>query len=599
VEIEYEDGGKKVKIVTTRSGTTRFINGMSEKAYNQQQQQKAAASTTPANKPSGTTGSGSSTPTTRTNSSTTQQRTIQSNTNSGNVSNAQVQAEQRMAQQRAQEERQRQIAMEQAQARYQQQVQELSERSQRQARTADALLGGLSSIFQGVIANQIKRSIQEDNANRRDRFKRLEDEVKTGNYDLAECDKCYGEGYKSCTICRSSGKTKCMSCSGNSGKTCSTCSGSGRVGGGMQLACWTCNGKGVKQCYTCGNQGEQPCSPCNATGRRVCVYCAGTGKVTKYASATRSSSTPNYQTSDNLNSSPSVNGENDRTGKEQVMKAVMEEGESFLKKNKAKPGVKTTASELQYQILKEGTGRRFKRGDTITYHVRYSDVKGKVLYDTYKDKQPARHAFSGFSMGLDFALEAFSMMPAGSRYKFFVPNQLAYKEREVLLTNGNIIQSGSALIVEYELLSVKRPVAEMLKEEKRIDSILVKLMNPQLVKSYNKVKEDSLFCITLSRSFEEEKRTELWVETAILYREADGYYPTDKYGSDIVYHINQSGSSYSIFYIASPTIYKNILIELEANAKSLGIKVVKEKKIIYENERPRKKLTGDEFWNKF
>jgi hypothetical protein len=202
-------------------------------------------------------------------------------------------------------------------------------------------------------------------------------------------------------------------------------------------------------------------------------------------------------------------------------------------------------------------------------------------------------------MGLDFALEAFSMMPAGSRYKFFVPNQLAYKEREVLLTNGNIIQSGSALIVEYELLSVKRPVAEMLKEEKRIDSILVKLMNPQLVKSYNKVKEDSLFCITLSRSFEEEKRTELWVETAILYREADGYYPTDSYGSDILYNINESGSTYAIFYIASPSSYKTILNELEARAKSLGINMVKEKKIKYENERPRKKLTGEDFWNKF
>jgi FKBP-type peptidyl-prolyl cis-trans isomerase len=282
--------------------------------------------------------------------------------------------------------------------------------------------------------------------------------------------------------------------------------------------------------------------------------------------------------------------------KAKALVATIKQGQDFLQKNKTKPGVKSTQSGLQYQILKFGNGRRFKLGDTISYQQKIFDIKGNLLYDSY---QPARHAFSGFSMGLDFALEAFSMMPAGSRYKFFVPNQLAYKEREVPLTNGNIIQPGAALIVEYELLSVKRPVAEVLKEEARIDSILVKLMKPELVKSYNKVKEDSLFCITLSRSFEEEKRTELWVETAILYREADGYYPTDSYGSDILYNINESGSTYAIFYIASPSTYKTILNELEARAKSLGIKMVKEKKIKYENERPRKKLTGEDFWNKF
>lgn len=602
VQIEYEDGNKRIKIVTTRSGTTRFINGMSEKTYNQQQQQqqqKAASSTSSTQKPSGGTSNYSSTKTSPQNTSKSAQQTYQGNSYSGNSSNTQAQAAQRMAQQRAEEERQRQMAAEQAQARYRQQVQELSEKSQRRARNADALLNGLSSILQGFMAKQIKNRIQEDNAKRSDRFKRMEEEIKTGNYELSDCDNCHGEGDKSCTICRSKGTIKCPSCSGNSGKTCSTCSGSGRVGGSMQLACWTCNGKGVKQCYTCGNKGEQACSPCNATGRSVCVHCTGTGKQTKYISTSRSSATKSYQLSDNPNNNSSMNQELTLIGEEQAMKDAIEKGISFLKKNKTNTGVKSTASELQYKILKEGNGKRIKLGDTISYHSRYFDIQGNVLYNSLWDKKPTTHAFTGFSMHRPFASEAFSMLSEGCHYKFFVWPNHAYFEQEMLKSKGINIQRGSALIVEYELLNIKRPAQEIMKEEQKIDSILIANISPFLITTYSKVKEDSLFAITLSRSFEEEKRTKLKVETTILYREADGYYPTVYDESDILYTINQSGSIYTIFYIASPAIYKNILIELEAKAKKLGIKVIKEKKLKYENERPRKKLTGEDFWNKF
>ncbi len=606
VEIEYEDGGKKVKIVTTRSGTARYINGMSEKDYNQQQQQKSTTSSpTSTPKPAGgTTNNSSSTNTTRTNSSTTTSSASQRQAQS--AEQQRLQREEASRKQQEAERRQREEAIRQNELRYQAQLQEITRKSEARAERDAAIMDGFAGIVSIIQKNKAERGLREDASKRSSKLSEYQKKLAEGGYELIDCPHCDLDGFDRCGQCRGKGTIKCNICNGEAGKSCSGCRGTGKKGyGPYQVACFTCSGTGARKCLPCGNEGSNICFLCDGRGEDQCVHCNGTGKVLERVSKPPASNysnrttTTSYQTSDNYDSNPSTYEKNSLTQEEQDMKAAIEEATNFLKKNKTKPGVKSTASGLQYQVLKPGNGRRIKLGDTISYHVRYSDIQGNVLYNSAWEKQPTKHVYTVFPKIRPFAMEAFTMLHVGSHYKFFVGSNFAYFEQEILASKGVNMQAGAALIVDYELLSAKRPVEEILKEEKRIDSMLVKSIRPQLVKSYNKVKEDSLFCITLSRSFEEEKRTELWVETAILYREADGFYPTDSYGSDILYNINASGSVYAIFYIASPSDYKNTLIELESKAKSLGIKVVKEKKIKYENERPRKKLTGEDFWNKF
>ena len=595
VQIEYEDGDKRVKIVTTRSGTTRYINGMSEKAYNQQQQQKQkpATSSAPAYKSSNVNSNSSSINSSRTNPSSTTATASQRQAQS--LEQQRLQREDAYRRQQEAERRQREEAIRQNELRYQAQLQEITRKSEARAQRDAAIMDGFAGIVSIFQKNKTDRDLREDAGKRSSKLSEYEKKLAEGGYELIDCRHCDLDGFDRCGQCKSKGSIKCSSCNGEAGKRCSSCNGTGKKGyGPYQVACFSCSGTGERKCLPCANEGSNICFLCRGRGEVQCGHCAGTGKMLERIS------TPVASTYTSASPAPSDYAP---VAKEEVPSPVIaraEEGSNFLAKNKLKPGVKTTASGLQYQVLRVGKGKLPKMGDTLTYHTKMFDIKGRLLFDSYSSIQPAVSALEKNPNDLFNAnLEAFPMMSVGSKYKFFIPSHLAFKELDVELSEGKFLPGGSALIVEYELLGVKRPVKEILQEEKRIDSMLYTPINPQLVKSYNKVKEDSLFGLTITRCYEENKRLDVKIETSILYREGDGYYPTDSYGSDIVHSSQNTGSIYDIFYIASPSSYKNIVSELEARAKSMGLKVIKVKQVKYKNEKPRKRLNGEDFWNKF
>ncbi|PYL58284.1 MAG: hypothetical protein DMF30_03190 [Verrucomicrobia bacterium] len=124
------------------------------------------------------------------------------------------------------------------------------------------------------------------------------------------------------------------------------------------------------------------------------------------------------------------------------------EGEKFLAENKKKEGVKTTASGLQYKVVKEGTGAQPKEKDTVMANYRGTLIDGTEFDSSYKRGQPATFPVSGVIKGWT---EALQMMKVGSKYQLFIPAKLAYGERAI----GPDIGPNSTLIFEVELLDVK------------------------------------------------------------------------------------------------------------------------------------------------
>src|SRR5438045_8512624 len=104
------------------------------------------------------------------------------------------------------------------------------------------------------------------------------------------------------------------------------------------------------------------------------------------------------------------------------------EGTKFLEENKKKPGVKATASGLEYKSLKEGTGAQPKPTDTVTVNYRGTLIDGTEFDSSYKRGQPATFPLNGVIKGWT---EALQLMKVGSKYQLFVPSNLAYGERAV------------------------------------------------------------------------------------------------------------------------------------------------------------------------
>ncbi len=124
------------------------------------------------------------------------------------------------------------------------------------------------------------------------------------------------------------------------------------------------------------------------------------------------------------------------------------EGTKFLDDNKKKEGVKTTASGLQYKVLKEGNGTQPKKTDTVTVNYRGTLINGTEFDSSYKRGQPATFPVNGVIPGWT---EALQLMKVGSKYQLFIPSNLAYGERSV----GPDIGANSTLIFEVELLDAK------------------------------------------------------------------------------------------------------------------------------------------------
>jgi len=120
---------------------------------------------------------------------------------------------------------------------------------------------------------------------------------------------------------------------------------------------------------------------------------------------------------------------------------------NFLTVNKSKQGVVTTASGLQYEVITEGSGPKPTVKDTVVCNYKGTFLDGKEFDNSYKRGTPIEFPVTGVIRGWT---EVLQLMPAGSKYKVYVPYQLGYGSNDY---NG--IPGGSLLIFDIELLSVK------------------------------------------------------------------------------------------------------------------------------------------------
>jgi FKBP-type peptidyl-prolyl cis-trans isomerase FklB len=142
--------------------------------------------------------------------------------------------------------------------------------------------------------------------------------------------------------------------------------------------------------------------------------------------------------------------------KQEQMKGVAEknkvDGKKFLDENAKKTGVKTTASGLQYKVIKEGTGDKPKDSDVVEANYRGTTIDGKEFDSSAKHGSASSFPVNGVIKGWS---EALKLMPVGSKWELYVPSDLAYGDEGA----GDDIAPGSTLVFEVELLSIKKNAA--------------------------------------------------------------------------------------------------------------------------------------------
>lgn len=142
-------------------------------------------------------------------------------------------------------------------------------------------------------------------------------------------------------------------------------------------------------------------------------------------------------------------GEVMKAFQEEMLSKVKKESEAFLAENKKKPGVKTLPSGLQYQVLKEGTGKSPKSTDNVTVNYEGKLINGTVFDSSYKTGQPITFQVDGVIKGWT---EALQLMKPGAKYRLFIPSELGYGATP---RPGGQIRPHDALIFDVELISVK------------------------------------------------------------------------------------------------------------------------------------------------
>ncbi len=123
-------------------------------------------------------------------------------------------------------------------------------------------------------------------------------------------------------------------------------------------------------------------------------------------------------------------------------------GEDFLATNKAKEGVTTTESGLQYQVLTLGTGAKPTASNTVTCHYHGTLIDGTVFDSSVQRGQPASFPLNAVIKGWT---EGLQYMPAGSKFRFFIHPNLGYGARQVSAQIG----ANSTLIFDVELISFR------------------------------------------------------------------------------------------------------------------------------------------------
>jgi FKBP-type peptidyl-prolyl cis-trans isomerase FklB len=144
---------------------------------------------------------------------------------------------------------------------------------------------------------------------------------------------------------------------------------------------------------------------------------------------------------------------NEQRQKAQAEAAKKAEGENatFIAENAKKPGIKTTASGLQYKVIEPGTGRTPVSGDTVTVNYRGTLIDGTEFDSSYKRGEPASFPVDGVIAGWT---EALKMMKEGAKYQLFIPPSLAYGNRGPM--------ANRLLIFDVELLK-EQPASDAAK----------------------------------------------------------------------------------------------------------------------------------------
>lgn len=134
--------------------------------------------------------------------------------------------------------------------------------------------------------------------------------------------------------------------------------------------------------------------------------------------------------------------------RKQAVEANLKKGDAFRAANKAKPGVVTLPSGLQYRIIKQGTGPKPTPNDVVTCNYRGTLIDGTEFDSSYKRGEPATFPVKGVIKGWT---EALQLMPVGSKFELVLPPDLAYGERGA----GQDIGPNETLVFEVELMSIK------------------------------------------------------------------------------------------------------------------------------------------------
>ncbi len=122
-------------------------------------------------------------------------------------------------------------------------------------------------------------------------------------------------------------------------------------------------------------------------------------------------------------------------------------GEDFLRQNSKKDGVIETGSGLQFFVVDERTGKKPKLLDTVKIHQRALLLDGKILIDTYRLNKPDEARIDELIEGLQ---EGLPMMPEGSRYKFWIPSELAWGRKG----SGNKIPPNAVLSFDIRIVEI-------------------------------------------------------------------------------------------------------------------------------------------------
>lgn len=132
---------------------------------------------------------------------------------------------------------------------------------------------------------------------------------------------------------------------------------------------------------------------------------------------------------------------------EKAFEQNIKEGKSFLAENAKRPEIQTTASGLQYEVLTEGKGNTPKASDRVQVHYHGTLINGNVFDSSVSRGEPATFGVTQVIQGW---VEALQLMPVGSKWKLYIPSELAYGAQGA----GQSIAPHTTLVFEVELLAI-------------------------------------------------------------------------------------------------------------------------------------------------